>query len=83
MLREAHEAKNEKFNDKFREKNSNEVRHLVGKTPHVGSVKWLCGLRSYHPDRHEAFSFIDSRYHKKNLVVKNQKAVKSARQKSD
>ena len=69
-------VRKDKYSDKFRDKNANNLKDLIGKigmVTNIGSVKWYCGLRSYHNARSDGFNFINSRFHKKNLASTHSK----------
>jgi len=54
--------------DKYREANHGNMQHLFTKSVHNGALKWEVGLRAYHPDRSEAFNFIDSKFRKPKIT---------------
>lgn len=61
--------------DRYREANANNMVHLFTKSVSKNSLKWEVGLRAYHPDRSEAFSFTDSKFHKRNIKRGNEENV--------
>lgn len=60
--------------DKYRESNTNNVSFLFTQGFSQKSCQWNVGLRSYHPDKNEAFSSMNNKFHVSNLKLKEQVA---------
>ena len=60
-------GKVEENSDKYREPNTNNLKHLFTKVFSKDSLKWEVGLRSYHPDYQDCFTFTNSKFHISNI----------------